>query len=770
MYSRFWGIFWIDGRSETSITNGFATIARTCGNHDESREGVILWLQNTSHSWLLILDNADNMDLDMAQFLPAGRNGSILITTRLDDCAGLQTVGEDHYERLNEETAINLLLKACKSKLGSRIDHKDNARAVVELLGCHALAVIQAGAAISQGLSGLEEYKDFFLTQRDVLFKCSPRQAKSEYGGVYATFEVSATYLKDRNDQEAKDALQLLNFYAFMHFSDFPEIVFEEAWKNSRNEAVVSSRVLPDGEEDIHSLAPWHVSHLPPFMQSNAHDTDLNKLRLRNARSLLVSLSLVTFDADRRMTRMHPVSHFWSRDRLQQPEEHMNARLNGLSMLSLSFEDPYTVDVLPLPGQLQSHIESFADSLKEWKYPKHDFHFQQSLYRLNYVMYMLRCDSALFELLQMIPIQNDESWLRTENGQTIQLLHGRCALEFGDANTVVNLLEKLHEAQLQTLPAEDPKCLESQHLLALAYLKIGETAKAICLLEEVVEIRTKSLRPEHSDRLASQHELARSYLKIGETIKAIEVLEEVMKIRTKTLRPEHPNRLSSQHLLAQSYLEIGETAKAIELLEEVVKIRTKTLKPEHSRRLASHHELARSYLEIEETTKAICLLEEVVKIRTKTLRSEHPDRLASQYVLARSYLKIGETAKAIELLEEVVKVETKTLRPEHPDRLGSQHELARSYLEIGETAKAIALLESVVEIQAKTLKADHPKRVASIYVLAKCHYRARNYERALELARSIESVAQNQGKQKSADWNAELISFIHKDMGLEEKT
>ena len=728
MYSRFWGIFWIDGRSETSITNGFATIARTCGNHGESREGVILWLQNTSNSWLLILDNADNMDMDMAQFLPAGRNGSILITTRLDECAELQTVGEDHYERLNEVTAINLLLKACKNKLGSRIDHNDHARAVVELLGCHALAVIQAGAAISQGLCGLEEYKDFFLTQRDVLLKCSPRQAKSEYGGVYATFEVSATYLKDRNDQEAKDALQLLNFYAFMHFSDFPEIAFEEVWKNSRNEDIVSSRLLPDGEEDIEGLSLWHVSHLPTFMQRNTHDINLDRLRLRNARSLLVSLSLVTFDADRRMTRMHPVSHFWSRDRLQQPEEHMNARLNGLSVLSLSIEDVNTMDVLPLSEQLQSHIESFADSLKEWKYLKHDFHFQQSLYRLSVVMYRLSCDSALFELLQMIPIQNDESWLRTENGQKIQRLHGNWARNNGDANMAVNLLKKLSEAQLQTLPAEDPKCLQSQQSLALAYLEIGETAKAIFLLEEVMKIRTETLRSDHPNRLNAQHELARSYLKIGETIKAIELLEEVMKIRTKTLRPEHSDRLASQHVLARSYLEIGETIKAIGLLEEVMKIRTETLRPEHSRRLTSQHELARSYLEIGETAKAIGLLEEVVKIRTKTLRSEQPDRLVSQ------------------------------------------HELARSYLEIGETAKAIALLESVVKIQAKTLKADHPKRVASIYVLAKCYYRARNYERALELARSIESVAQNRGEQKSADWNAELISSIHEDMGLEETT
>ena len=728
MYSRFWGIFWIDGRSETSITNGFATIARTCGNHDESREGVILWLQNTSHSWLLILDNADNMDLDMAQFLPAGRNGNILITTRLDDCAGLQTVGEAHYERLNKETAIKLLFKACKNKLGSRIDHKDNARAVVELLGCHALAVIQAGAAISQGLCGLEEYKDLFLTQRDVLLKCSPRQAKSEYGGVYATFEVSATYLKDRNDQEAKDALQLLNFYAFMHFSDFPEIAFEEVWKNSRNEAIFSSRLLPDGEEDIEGLSPWHVSHLPTFMQRNTHDINLDRLRLRNARSLLVSLSLVTFDADRRMTRMHPVSHFWSRDRLQQPEEHMNARLNGLSVLSLSIEDVNTMDVLPLSEQLQSHIESFADSLKEWKYLKQDFHFQQSLYRLSVVMYRLDCDSALFELLQMIPIQNDESWLRTENGQKIQRLHGNWARNNGDANMAVNLLKKLSEAQLQTLPAEDPTCLQSQQSLAFAYLKIGETAKAIGMLEEVVKIRTKTLRPEHPERLASQHGLACSYLKIGETAKAICLLEEVVKIRTKTLKPEHPDRLASQYVLACSYLEIGETAKAI------------------------------------------CLLEEVVKIRTKMLRPEHSDHLASQHILAYSYLEIGETIKAICLLEEVVKIRTKTLRPEHPDRLDSQHELARAYLEIGETAKAIALVESVVETEAKTLEADHSKRVASIYLSALCYYRARNYERALEFAMSIEDVAQNRPGQEIADWNMKLIGMILKKMVLQETT
>ena len=416
MFIRFWGIFWVDGRDKKSINNGFAAIARLCGHQDESHEDVIMWLQNSKHTWLLILDNADNKDLDMAQFLPAGRNGSILITTRLTECAKHQTVGNDHYERLSQDTAIDLLFKACHNEGSARSEHEDHARAIVELLGCCALAVIQAGAAISQGLCSLERYRDIFRVQRQGLLECFPKQARSEYGGVYATFEVTARYLEDRDDQIAKDALQLLNFHAFMHFSDFPEEAFEEAWKNSTDEDVVTSDLLSDGEEDIGNLAPWHVSHLPTFLQNIMHNNNLDTLRLHKARSLLASLSLVTFDSVRGMTRMHPVTHFWSRDRLRGPDLSTNARVNGFVVLSLSIGDPYTADPSPLTRQLQSHIESIAHSLNERDVPVCDFRLQQSIYRLCCVLNRLGYGSGLFELLRMIPLKEDETWIRTVNG------------------------------------------------------------------------------------------------------------------------------------------------------------------------------------------------------------------------------------------------------------------------------------------------------------------------------------------------------------------
>ncbi|KAL9067186.1 MAG: hypothetical protein Q9161_007082 [Pseudevernia consocians] len=656
-------------------------------------------------------DNADDTNLDLAQFLPAGKNGSILITTRLPECANHQTVGKDIYERLDQETATTLLLKACGIDLSLREVDGDNASTVAELLGCHALAVIQAGAAIRHGICGLAEYKDFFQNERQTLLEYFPSQGKSTYGGVYATFEVSAAYLEARNDQVAKDAIQLLRFYAFMHFEDFPEAAFEEAWKNSKDADVVSSALLSDGREDIGALAPWHVFHLPTFMRQSPYNINLSKICLRQARSLLTSLSLVAFDSAKETTRMHPVSHFWSRDRLRKPEESMNAGLNGLSLLSLSIKDPWARDVNPLSSQLKPHIEFIAHSMKEWDFLQCSFHCQQSACRLSWAMYHLDCESGLFALLQMIPIQRDESWIKTEYGLNIQLLHGVYLYEYGDAKEAVNLLEMINEAWMHTLAADDRRLLVVQDQLARAYHMVNDMNKAIDLLESMVEIGTRTLGPEHR-----------------ETVKAIALLKAVVKIRTRTLSPEHRDLLASQHELATAYLETGETVKAIDLLKSVVKIKTRTLSPEHR------------------------------------------DLLTSQHELARAYRKIGETVKAIDLLESVTEMRTRTLGPEHRDLLRSQHGLARAYLEIGETVKAIDLLEPVVEIKERTLRADDPSRVRSIYVLAQCYRRARNYKRALQLARSIENVAQNRPGEKLADWNSKLIGLILKKMDLEKTT
>ena len=142
-----------------------------------------------------------------------------------------------------------------------------------------------------------------------------------------------------------------------MHISDFPDEAFHAAWKNSMDDNVVVSDLQPSGEKMICNLDPWHRSSLPTFMRPNLSDNGLDILSLHKARAKLVSLSLINFDTFKVMTRLHPVTHAWSKDRLKDPGS-ATAWLNALAMLSLSVLTPEKYQ--PLEQLLQPHFESMA--------------------------------------------------------------------------------------------------------------------------------------------------------------------------------------------------------------------------------------------------------------------------------------------------------------------------------------------------------------------------------------------------------------------------
>lgn len=591
--SRFWGIFWIDARSEASIATGFTDIARRCGL-DESVSSAVSWLQDSPNSWLLILDNADNPNFDLSPYLPAGTSGSIVITSRVPDTRRYENAGNDSYERLDEEIAVELLLKSCGIDLALWSEYEDSASIVVDLLGCHALAVIQAGAAISHGICKLEEYRSMFLVQRRALLEYSPDQAKSEYGEVYTTFEVSARYLEERSDQVARDALQLLDFHAFMHFSDFPEEAFEEAWKNSKDENVIISDLSPSEEKSIHELDPWHRSHLPTFMRQNLNNNELDMMSLRKARAQLASLSLINIETSNGMTRIHPVTHAWSRDRLKDPES-ADAWLNALAMLSLSFPDVSKYH--PLKRTLQPHLESMLKLPSYYHVYKDIFSVQQTFYRIAYVLYRLRNRSAAYEMLQLIPIKAGDTWIKTRTGQEIQYLQARCVMSLGDLERAKLLLEQVAKAQADNSKTDGHLYMGVQRTLARIYMKSGQTAEAIEILELDVESTTKL--GEIGDRslslLSSQHELGFAYYKIGDLEKARTILEQVVRIDAETLMAEDPSRLSSEYQLATIYLKLGDVNEATRILEQVTRTRSKHLKPDNPSRLRSEHMLAVCY-------------------------------------------------------------------------------------------------------------------------------------------------------------------------------
>lgn len=113
MLPRYWGIFWIDASSDDSIKQSFTQIARilrTDMDGNTTVERVKRQLANTSQSWLLIFDNADNPDLSLTPFFPTGDRGDVIITSRNPSCSVYNTVGCKEIGRMSPSDSTALLV------------------------------------------------------------------------------------------------------------------------------------------------------------------------------------------------------------------------------------------------------------------------------------------------------------------------------------------------------------------------------------------------------------------------------------------------------------------------------------------------------------------------------------------------------------------------------------------------------------------------------------------------------------------------------------
>ncbi len=71
----------VDSSSEETIAADYKNIA-LAHNVGESAEDAKIWLASNRERWLLLLDNADDIDIDLRRHIPKGSNGNVLITTR----------------------------------------------------------------------------------------------------------------------------------------------------------------------------------------------------------------------------------------------------------------------------------------------------------------------------------------------------------------------------------------------------------------------------------------------------------------------------------------------------------------------------------------------------------------------------------------------------------------------------------------------------------------------------------------------------------------
>ena len=161
-------VFWARAASYETLLTDFVELANLLqvpGSNQQDQQIILAtvkrWLER-QHGWLLILDNADDLDL-VADFLPTGDNGSILLTTR--SLATGRIASSIEVEKMGQQEGALLLLRRAKVLApGLPADQAPGedrglAESLVRLMDGMPLALDQAGAYIEETDCGLAGYR-----------------------------------------------------------------------------------------------------------------------------------------------------------------------------------------------------------------------------------------------------------------------------------------------------------------------------------------------------------------------------------------------------------------------------------------------------------------------------------------------------------------------------------------------------------------------------------------------------------------------------------
>jgi len=209
--------FWISGVDRTELLSGFGRVARIllCGmslmRPEEIAKRVLQWLEG-NESWLLIVDNVDDVDV-IAGYLPQSNgSGHTIITTRNTHTAGIAATGLEVRE-MDRYSGVSFLLQRIGA-VDPSTEIREEVYQTVDTLGGLPLAIEQAAGYIK-----IPENIPTYLS----IFKRSRRQllGRQLLGNHIYTETVLTTWEMSfaRLQKTRPDAVTLLQYLAFMRNS-----------------------------------------------------------------------------------------------------------------------------------------------------------------------------------------------------------------------------------------------------------------------------------------------------------------------------------------------------------------------------------------------------------------------------------------------------------------------------------------------------------------------------------------------------------------------
>ncbi|PMB73412.1 Kinesin light chain [Beauveria bassiana] len=756
----FWGMFWIDGSSSENAQHSFSKIAKI-GGLEPNENAAKNWLSSLQHPWLLLIDNADDPEMDLMRCFPSGERGVILITTR--NPTNMRYGTEDklcfHFEKLEEEEASDLLLAAAAFPRPWGIPTKKQAVKIAQVLGYLPLALIHAGKAILEKLCSLADYTEYYERSWNRIRRNrsrSPSRGREVDNTssmcVYSSYEMIYVGLESKQDQRSKDALQLLKIFSFFHRENIELDLLKTAAMNPRRER--EDAQAKEQDDSVHSqsftdprdlrslLHGWIMfiagqfafsSNILPEVLQDEDDVPFDEDRLRVSLSLLVRLGMVTLQDENNSYWMHPLVHTWVRQRpgTSTGEQAIWCRAAATVLVqSVFFRAPraYAARNDRMQRQIRLHVEhvlKLQDSISRriaenqavlrrpwplsWLMPRPKFRAFEATEYAKFSLVYLQCgEYAKAEELQL----RVKDYLFSTVGPVSQygieialLLSHNYVLQTRN-NEARNLQHEVLKSARQYYGMNHPKSLQVMDNLGATCLLCSRLSEAQKLHEEVIQNLTKheSFGPEHESTWTAVDNLSKVKLRYFDNAEAIRLQRQAYMGFERILGPTHQKTLEAKDNLAGIYGFEGEhqLSLAQQMSDEVLQVRIKDLGREHPLTLKSMLTLAKIKTALNQFEEAEAIFLEGLPAAERNLGKSHLGTLTARIWLAHLYWRQGRYWEAADIWEDVIEKrnfqQSKREDGEHGDRAQAMWFLVHCYEDQGRIAKALELCEQLHEI------------------------------------------------------------------------
>jgi len=706
-------VLWASAESAEALISSYRTFAsllqlpeREAKEQEIIVQAVKTWLQ-THRDWLLILDNADELQL-LPDFLPPSAGGHVLLTTRAT-ATGRLAQRLEIGTLLPEQGALFLLRRAAVIAPDTTLqdvsrEERELALLIAHEVGSLPLALDQAGAYLEETGTNLTTYWQLYQRHRTDLLRERGGLVGDHPLPVATTWSVSFQRVEARNPTAA-DLLRLLAFLA-------PDAIAEE--------------IITQG-------AP----HLGPRLAPVAAEPYL----FGQAMEALRAYSLVRQDPHAHTLSMHRMVQTVLRDSLT-AEERKQWAMRAVLVVNATFPEVEFASWTRCERYLPQAL-----ACAHWVEKEQIASLEAARLLLQTGMYLTERGQypAAKPLLQSA-LTLYEQEVGAEHLQTVTCLSNLARLSvlqgnYEQAEPLYKITLSVRERQLG---AEHPDVASTLNSLADAYVHQSKYQQAEPLYLRALAIREHHFGVEHSETASSLNSLGWLYREQGKYEQAEGLLQRALAIRERHVGAEHPATLASCNNLARLYLRWGKYVEAERLLDRALAIRERWLGPEHPATASNLNSLAELYQLQGRYEEAERLLKRALAIREHHLGAGHPDTASSLNNLAWLYRDLGRCEEAEPLLMRALTIRERRLGSEHPSTAQSLNNLAGLSVRQGRYEQAERYYQRALAIRERHLGVDHPSVAMSLNKLAELYQIQGRHEQAEPFYRRALSIDEQQ--------------------------